>query len=600
MQTADELTGLFRTQGLRVTPQRQAIFRLLHGNDRHPTVDALYDAARVEMPTISLKTVYQTVHDLEALGQVSLLDLGTGSVRVDPNVEADSSASRVQQLRTRARRSPHRRTEPAGPVPARLPRRRRRSHLPRGLRPVRPAADPEVTRPRPEPTHTRSTMPDLKGSQTENNLKEAFAGESQANRRYLYFAQKADIEGYPDVAALFRSVAEGETGHAFGHFDFLAEVGDPVTGVPVGPTDRQPQVRDRGRDLRVHRDVPGLRQDRARRGLRRDLGVARDARPGREEPRRPLHRRVSRRSASPTHSLEGRGPGELSRGRLLERISVSATHLYDPLDPVYFDAAHARAERDRTFQICSDCRICVRFCPSFKDLFKMIDEREDASDVSVLTDDQHEVVVDECYQCKLCYVVCPYTPGNEQDWVVDFPRLMLRSLAIEEREGKVSHSARAPRPDRPAGQGRDRARAAREPLEQRRLRARAHGENHRDRQGPAAPDVRQGSVLEVVSQPHERTVRRIGNHSGRGHAVPDLPRRVPGSGDRPGHGRGVRAQRDQLPAPRRRGVLRDALARRGRRRRSSRSTPGGTWRCSHKACGSTATSSFLSPRARTC
>jgi rubrerythrin len=66
---------------------------------------------------------------------------------------------------------------------------------------------------------------------------EAFAGESQANRRYLYFAQKADIEGYPDVAALFRSVAEGETGHAFGHFDFLAEVGDPVTMEPVGETE---------------------------------------------------------------------------------------------------------------------------------------------------------------------------------------------------------------------------------------------------------------------------------------------------------------------------------------------------------------------------
>src|SRR6266571_5225873 len=74
-------------------------------------------------------------------------------------------------------------------------------------------------------------MPKLQGSKTHDNLKEAFAGESQANRRYLYFAQKAD------VAALFRSVAEGETGHAFGHFDFLAEVGDPVTGVEVGPTD---------------------------------------------------------------------------------------------------------------------------------------------------------------------------------------------------------------------------------------------------------------------------------------------------------------------------------------------------------------------------
>jgi rubrerythrin len=79
-------------------------------------------------------------------------------------------------------------------------------------------------------------MPDLKGTKTHENLKEAFAGESQANRRYLYFAQKADVEGQPDVAALFRSVAEGETGHAFGHFDHLAKVGDPVTDVPVGAT----------------------------------------------------------------------------------------------------------------------------------------------------------------------------------------------------------------------------------------------------------------------------------------------------------------------------------------------------------------------------
>jgi rubrerythrin len=80
-------------------------------------------------------------------------------------------------------------------------------------------------------------MPELKGSKTHENLKEAFASESQANRRYLYFGQKADVEGYPDVGALFRSVAEGETGHAFGHLDFLAEVGDPVTDVRVGATE---------------------------------------------------------------------------------------------------------------------------------------------------------------------------------------------------------------------------------------------------------------------------------------------------------------------------------------------------------------------------
>ena len=79
-------------------------------------------------------------------------------------------------------------------------------------------------------------MSELKGSKTEENLKAAFSSESQANRRDLYFAQKADIEGYNDVAAVFRSTAEGETGHAHGHLEFLEEVGDPATGEPIGDT----------------------------------------------------------------------------------------------------------------------------------------------------------------------------------------------------------------------------------------------------------------------------------------------------------------------------------------------------------------------------
>jgi len=79
-------------------------------------------------------------------------------------------------------------------------------------------------------------MASLKGSKTEDNLKAAFSGESQANRRYLYFAQKADVEGYSDVSAVFRSTAEGETGHAHGHLEFLEEVGDPATGKPIGGT----------------------------------------------------------------------------------------------------------------------------------------------------------------------------------------------------------------------------------------------------------------------------------------------------------------------------------------------------------------------------
>ncbi len=77
---------------------------------------------------------------------------------------------------------------------------------------------------------------ELKGSKTEQNLKTAFAGESQANRRYLYFAANADVEGYNDVAAVFRSTAEGETGHAHGHLEYLEVVGDPATGLPFGNT----------------------------------------------------------------------------------------------------------------------------------------------------------------------------------------------------------------------------------------------------------------------------------------------------------------------------------------------------------------------------
>ncbi len=77
---------------------------------------------------------------------------------------------------------------------------------------------------------------DLKGSKTEQSLKDAFAGESQANRRYLYFAAKADIEGYNDAATVFRSTAEGETGHAHGHLEYLEASGDPATGMPFGST----------------------------------------------------------------------------------------------------------------------------------------------------------------------------------------------------------------------------------------------------------------------------------------------------------------------------------------------------------------------------
>ena len=80
-------------------------------------------------------------------------------------------------------------------------------------------------------------MAELRGSHTYENLKAAFAGESQANRRYLYFAKQADVEGYPEIASNFRETAEGETGHAHGHLDYLRVVGDPATDLPIGDTE---------------------------------------------------------------------------------------------------------------------------------------------------------------------------------------------------------------------------------------------------------------------------------------------------------------------------------------------------------------------------
>ncbi len=79
-------------------------------------------------------------------------------------------------------------------------------------------------------------MATLKGSKTHENLKNAFASEAQANRRYLYFARQADIEGYPDIAGLFRDTAEGEASHGNGHLDYLRTVADPMTGMPIGHT----------------------------------------------------------------------------------------------------------------------------------------------------------------------------------------------------------------------------------------------------------------------------------------------------------------------------------------------------------------------------
>src|SRR5262247_1331230 len=101
-------------------------------------------------------------------------------------------------------------------------------------------------------------MPSLKGSKSHGNLKNAFAAESQANRRYLYFARVADIEGYPDVGGLFRDTSEAETGHAFGHLDYLKEVGDPATNAPIGDTRKNLQSAIEGETYEFTEMYPGM------------------------------------------------------------------------------------------------------------------------------------------------------------------------------------------------------------------------------------------------------------------------------------------------------------------------------------------------------
>ena len=86
MRSPEELTVAFRSAGLKVTPQRQLLFRLLHDNSSHPTADSLHSAATSVMPGISLRTVYQTLTDLAEMGELQSIEVGSGSLRFDPNV----------------------------------------------------------------------------------------------------------------------------------------------------------------------------------------------------------------------------------------------------------------------------------------------------------------------------------------------------------------------------------------------------------------------------------------------------------------------------------------------------------------------------------
>ena len=101
-------------------------------------------------------------------------------------------------------------------------------------------------------------MAKLANTKTHENLKHAVASEAQANRRYMYFARRADIEGFPEIGGLFRDTAEAETGHAFGHMDFLQEVGDPITGFAIGVTDANLKSSVEGETYEYTQMYPGF------------------------------------------------------------------------------------------------------------------------------------------------------------------------------------------------------------------------------------------------------------------------------------------------------------------------------------------------------
>jgi glycerol-3-phosphate dehydrogenase subunit C len=111
------------------------------------------------------------------------------------------------------------------------------------------------------------------------------------------------------------------------------------------------------------------------------------------------------------------------------------TTTYDPFHPQYLDEGDVRAELTRVYDLCQGCRLCANLCSSFPTLFELVDREHDQG-AAKLTKAEQDQVVDECFQCKRCYLNCPYVPG-QSEWNLDFPRLMLRADAMRTATGAV-------------------------------------------------------------------------------------------------------------------------------------------------------------------
>src|SRR5262245_49927241 len=120
---------------------------------------------------------------------------------------------------------------------------------------------------------------------------------------------------------------------------------------------------------------------------------------------------------------------------------MDKTPAYDPTDSRFWNEKDLRSEVERIFKLCADCRLCVKFCGSFPKLFDAIDRyctdpKYAEVDATKLKPEDVQVTVDLCFQCKLCYINCPYTPGDHE-WAIDFPRLMARAKAQEVKKNGV-------------------------------------------------------------------------------------------------------------------------------------------------------------------
>ena len=233
------------------------------------------------------------------------------------------------------------------------------------------------------------------------------------------------------MSAVFRSTAEGETGHAHGHLEYLEQVGDPATGLPIGETKANLKSAIAGETHEYSDMYPGMAKAARDRGLRRNRRLVRDPGQGRALARQPLSE--STRYAVDGAVDDGGKSGGDARGQSrVRRRAIRSTGS----NPSFYDADALEQELERVFDICHGCRRCFSLCQAFPTLFDTID----ASSTGELDGVDKRVywkVVDHCYLCDMCYMTkCPYVPPHP--WNVDFPHLMLRAKAVKFRDGATS------------------------------------------------------------------------------------------------------------------------------------------------------------------